>query len=1071
VEKIPFMFPSRRRRVGSRDLLPALLLILAFGLLPRPLVAAAAERAFAIPAAPAAIALETFSEQSGAQVIYLLDDVRGVTTHPVQGRFALREALARLVAGTALRVELEEKTGAFVVRRDRPSRPAAEPAGPPSPTMKKSLPARLAAALAAFGAAALSAQVAPATGPRVDETVTLSPFTVVTDRDTGYVAGSSLSGGRADTPLKLTPAALSPMTREFMDDLNLLDSREAGNWVLNATPSNEQQNVTPFGSFGTNIRNAGSATPMRNYFLFYAFVDSYNTERLEFARGPNSLLFGDGSIGGMVSNFTKVAKFGRKQHEVRLQGDTDGGWRGTLDSQWGNDRFAVRANLLQQRNKGWRDGTFEDRGGVFLTASYKVGPNTQIRAEAEGLDRRARLFATAYSDNVSYWNGTTVNVDNSTIAGPNAFGLEQIGGAAYNVYIPGNPAAGVQDWRLSYRTRGTGFPTPPDGRSDIPNFPRLPSRDFNLGPNNANFHNNFRSRAVYIDQRITPDWFAQLAWAGFDQDTGSHNTEILAGDMRVDVNRLLPDGRPNPKFGVRFADADQRLQYQDNTIDEVRLLSTYKFDARRVWDLKQRFAVIASYRPETFEMWTRFWRRLDNPAVPNVSDIRNQVRYRFYWDEPYAFGFTPESVVPGQRFGWADTGFGSREHKTLTTLQVVSSSTFFNERLSLIAGARRDHYKRDIRSQIGNDPVTGYTLYGGFDPSIRANRLGYIDRSEATVTKSNIGSVFYFLPWVALQANYSQNFNLPGSGVNKIDGSTFSPPVGKGTDFGLKFALADNKLYATVSYYKSQQTDRIVGGINQTEIRRIWNNLGSTDSARTTLDYRDTDSFEAKGWELELVANPLPNVRLTANYARPETAIIESRPGLQGYVATHLAEWTAGGNNAALAGAAQIRSDLTTINNALAGIVRGATQNNTYKQLANFYGTYTFTEGPLKRLAVGLGGNYRGTRKIGNRDARLLFGVPTATAQQTRDAAFAYLYAPSTFEASAHASYEFRLAAKRTLRVQLNVSNLLDSDDLVMTSYGVFNSGGLAANPLVQTNSGFYYIAPRKFTLSTTFTF
>lgn len=1072
------MFTLFRRWFGPLGPPLALVLIFCIGGPAARLYGADPERrSFALAAGEAEKTLEAFSDQADVQIVFLVGDVRGVKTQPVRGTFAIREALDRLIAHTELRVEVEGKTGAYVIKRDRIPRPASTPSRTANPAtdqpMKQSLPVRLVGAFLALTAAGLEAQTASTPAQAAaEEAILLTPFTVNTGKDTGYVAGSSLSGGRADTPLKLTPAAISVMTREFMDDLNLLDSREAANWMLNATPNNEQQNLTPFGSFGTNIRNAGGATPMRNYFLFYAFVDSYNTERLETARGPNSLLFGDGSIGGMVSNFTKVARFGRKQNEVRLQGDTYGGWRSSLDSQWGNDRFAVRANVLVQRNEGWRADTFENRDGVFLTASFKVGPRTQLRADVEALDRRGPLFSTTYADNLSFWNGTTFNDNNTTIAGPNNFGLEQIGGTAYQVFIPGNPSAGVQDWRLSYRTRGTGIPIVPEGRSDIRNFPGLPSREFNLGPNNAEFHNNFRSRALYLDQRLSENWFAQLAWAGFDQDTGSHNSEVVAGDARIDVNRLLPDGRPNSKFGVRFADVDQRRQYQDNTIDEVRLLSTYKLDLPRAFDLRQRFAAIVSYRPETFEMWTRSFRRTDNPAVPNVGDIRNQVRYRYYWDEPSRYGISEQSVIPGQNYQFVDTGFASREHKTLTTFQVVSTSTFLNERVSLIAGARRDSYKRELRSMIGTDPVTGLIISGGYDPTIKANRVGYTDRTSAAVTKSNIGTVGYVFPWLALQANYSENFNLPSSGVNKIDGSTFGPPLGKGTDLGLKFSLPNNRLYGTISYYKSTQTDRIVGSANLTEIRRIWTNLGSTDTTKTELNYRDVESLEVKGWEVEFVANPIPNVlRFRIDYARPQTAIIESRPGLQGYVAANLAEWTAGANNPGLAGAAQIASDINTLRNAVAGIVKGATQNNTYRDLGNVYGTYSFVRGPLKNLEVGAGANYRGERKVGNRDARILYGTNSPTATQSRDAAFAYLYAPRTVEASMHASYTYRLANRRSVRLQLNVTNLLDNRDLVTTNYGVYNTGGIAANPLNQTNSGFYYLNPRKFTLSTTVNF
>jgi hypothetical protein len=46
-----------------------------------------------------------------------------------------------------------------------------------------------------------------------------------------------------------------------------------------------------------------------------------------------------------------------------------------------------------------------------------------------------------------------------------------------------------------------------------------------------------------------------------------------------------------------------------------------------------------------------------------------------------------------------------------------------------------------------------------------------------------------------------------------------------------------------------------------------------------------------------------------------------------------------------------------------------------------------------------------------------------------------------------------------------------ESYDLVTTNYGVYNTGGIAANPLYQTASGLYYINPQKLTLSTTVNF
>src|SRR5687767_5664427 len=42
----------------------------------------------------------------------------------------------------------------------------------------------------------------------------MTPFQVSTDKDRGYFGGNTLAGGRADTPLKITPASISVMTKE-----------------------------------------------------------------------------------------------------------------------------------------------------------------------------------------------------------------------------------------------------------------------------------------------------------------------------------------------------------------------------------------------------------------------------------------------------------------------------------------------------------------------------------------------------------------------------------------------------------------------------------------------------------------------------------------------------------------------------------------------------------------------------------------------------------------------------------------------------------------------------------------
>jgi hypothetical protein len=56
-------------------------------------------------------------------------------------------------------------------------------------------------------------------------------------------------------------------------------------------------------------------------------------------------------------------------------------------------------------------------------------------------------------------------------------------------------------------------------------------------------------------------------------------------------------------------------------------------------------------------------------------------------------------------------------------------------------------------------------------------------------------------------------------------------------------------------------------------------------------------------------------------------------------------------------------------------------------------------------------------------------------------------------------------------RFQLNVSNLLDNDNLIYRNFGSYRPGNIATNPLVQVPNQVAMPEPRKFTLSATFDF
>ena len=131
---------------------------------------------------------------------------------------------------------------------------------------------RLAFVIAAAGLTVPLAAQAPAaarspTPAATEPLVTLSPFEVNTSRDAGFVAASSLAGGRLSTDLADTPVAYSVQTREFLDALNLSDLNEAINWTVSATTTPDDGGGQLFGGTGSStIRGVGSNATNRNFF-------------------------------------------------------------------------------------------------------------------------------------------------------------------------------------------------------------------------------------------------------------------------------------------------------------------------------------------------------------------------------------------------------------------------------------------------------------------------------------------------------------------------------------------------------------------------------------------------------------------------------------------------------------------------------------------------------------------------------------------------------------------------------------------------------------------------------------
>jgi len=85
---------------------------------------------FDVPAGDAGGTLKRFAQQAQREIMFPAESVSGIKTNALKGRFTVREALDRMLAGTSLRATEDDKTGALVIVCSAPTG-AHQPSGAP----------------------------------------------------------------------------------------------------------------------------------------------------------------------------------------------------------------------------------------------------------------------------------------------------------------------------------------------------------------------------------------------------------------------------------------------------------------------------------------------------------------------------------------------------------------------------------------------------------------------------------------------------------------------------------------------------------------------------------------------------------------------------------------------------------------------------------------------------------------------------------------------------------------------------------------------------------------------------
>lgn len=227
-----------------------------------------------------------------------------------------------------------------------------------------------------------------------DLTITLSianaaETVVVQSEVDSYFASTSTTGTKLDIPQRDLPQSISVVPRSILQDRLITRLTEAGDNVAGVRAvtgySGTKTNNYLIRGFAQSFTSSGT---VRNGFAEYAFLtqrDPVNVDRIEFLKGPASLLYGASEVGGLVNTITKKP-LTEHRFEIGLAASTFRQVRPTVDATGPlneSKSLLYRINFAFDRGESYRD--LVDFRNVFIAPSliWKIGDRMSLLAELE----------------------------------------------------------------------------------------------------------------------------------------------------------------------------------------------------------------------------------------------------------------------------------------------------------------------------------------------------------------------------------------------------------------------------------------------------------------------------------------------------------------------------------------------------------------------------------------------------------------------------------------------------------------------------------------------------------------
>lgn len=494
---------------------------------------------------------------------------------------------------------------------------------------------RSASGALALGAALLVIPLSSAQDDE-DEVFELSPFTVEGAEEAGYRATSTLAGTRIRTDLKDIGTAISVVTEEFLEDTGSTSNESLLLYTLGTEVGGSGGNFAGGGDGGrvdtdsqrrnpsaaNRVRGLAAADSTRGFYATDIPWDSFNVNRIDIQRGPNSVLFGLGSPAGVINAGLKTANFSN-EGSVGIDFGNDGTWRATVDYNHVliEDELAIRFAALESDKGFQQKQAFEENSRIFLSAQWAPsflksdsshGKITANYEEGDIMANRPRVLPPI--DRISPWfDSANSGLAGQTFSSPelatfassgnpgSAFIGNEVLGRIFNGPVAFYDGAGTPSYYKMAAVDGVNY-LGIDDASDAAAKAGLPFSSIGgyksqtlSDPTIFDFYNNMLDGD---NKREWQEWDAynitySHTWMddALGLEVGMDNQSYMDGQVNimdnwgqsisVDIVSHYPDGGINPNVGRAIAGGETQNNHNDTTDrDSFRVTGFYDFDFR-----------------------------------------------------------------------------------------------------------------------------------------------------------------------------------------------------------------------------------------------------------------------------------------------------------------------------------------------------------------------------------------------------------------------------------------------------------------------------------------------------------